>query len=104
MSDPAPSTVEGFDALCRLARLDVPGGRRERLRGEFATILGYVETLRGVPTEGVEPTTQVQAADAPSGAPRGDDPAPCLPREEVLRAAPKQDGIFFDVPKMREDA
>ncbi len=87
---------EAFAALCRLSRLDITKEEQERLRGEFDSILQYVEALRTVPTEGVEPTTQV-AGEAK--ALRADEPGTSLPRAEALRASARQDGIFFDVPR-----
>ncbi|MBI4230158.1 MAG: Asp-tRNA(Asn)/Glu-tRNA(Gln) amidotransferase subunit GatC [Planctomycetes bacterium] len=98
---------EEFDALCRLSRLDLSQEERERLRGEFDSILKYVEALRAVPTEGVEPTAmggtaaggtaQVHGEARPL---RADEPGGSLPRAEALRASARQDGIFFDVPRV----
>jgi aspartyl-tRNA(Asn)/glutamyl-tRNA(Gln) amidotransferase subunit C len=87
---------EAFDALCRLSRLVLSKEEQERLRGEFDSILKYVEALRTVPTEGIEPTSQV---NADAKALRTDEPGPSLPRGEALRASTRQDGIFFDVPR-----
>ena len=91
---------EEFETLCRLARLDVTDEERERLRGEFGRILAYVEALRAVPTEGVEPTAQAHPLPA---AERPDEERPGADRGEVLRAAPSHDGACFTIPHMMDD-
>lgn len=45
--------------LARLARIELTDDEVEEFTAEFREILGYVEQLNGVDTEGLEPTSQV---------------------------------------------
>ncbi len=85
--------------IAKLARIRVGDDEVERLAGELGTIIGWVEQLRAIDVEGVEPLTgPVQAAlrmreDVVTA---GDLSA------EVLANAPERVGSFFAVPKMVE--
>ncbi len=82
-----------------LARIRVPEEDLEGLAGELSNILGWVEQLGEVDTDGVEPMTSVNAAtlsmrvDAITD---GDD------QDRVLANAPEREGAFFAVPKVVE--
>ncbi len=45
--------------LARLARLQLSDDEVEQFTGEISAILEYVEQLRGVDVDGLEPTSQV---------------------------------------------
>ena len=85
--------------IARLARIRVGDDEVDRLAGELATIIGWVEQLREIDVDGVEPLTgPVQAAlrmreDVVTDGDRHDD---------VLRNAPEHAGSFFAVPKVVE--
>ena len=85
--------------IARLARLQMSDAEIEALVPELNNILGWVEQLREVNTEGVEPLTAVieqklrLREDAVSD---GD----C--REAVLANAPDAQHGFFAVPKVIE--
>lgn len=64
---------------------------------KLGKVLGYVELLNEVDTEGVTP--MVHAVEL-SNVFRRDEIAPSLPREEALMNAPKTDGRFFLVPQI----
>ena len=50
-------TAEQVRKVASLARLAVPEGQVERYRGELSAVLGYVNRLRELSLEGVEPMT-----------------------------------------------
>ena len=82
-----------------LARLKVPDEELERLAGELSNIIGWVEQLAEVDTEGVEPMTSVvemTLPERPDTVTDGDYP------ERVLANAPEPDGGYFAVPKVVE--
>ena len=82
-----------------LARIRVPEEDLEGLAGELSNILGWVEQLGEVDTDGVEPMTSVNAAVLSMRADAitdGDD------LERVLANAPEREGPFFAVPKVVE--
>ena len=86
------STVEKIAALARL-RLDAE--EADRMTEQLGRVLDYIDQLSRLDTQGVEPLAHpldlVNAFD-------GDDPAPSLPREDILANAPSHDGECFRVP------
>ena len=85
--------------IAQLARLGLSDEELDRMTRELGAILGYIEKLRGLDTEGVEPTTHAVPMDCPL---REDVTGGQLPTEEALRGAPKREGEFFQVPKIIE--
>jgi len=85
--------------IAHLARIAVSEGEIEQLRGELNAILGFVEQLKEVKVEGVEPMTSVTPMklklrkDAVTD---GGDAA------KVLANAPQTEDGFFLVPKVVE--
>ena len=70
------------------------------MRAQLDAILAYVDKLRELDVEGVEPTSHaVPLVDVM----RDDALAPCLPQEAALANAPDRDGEFFRVPRIIED-
>ena len=85
--------------IAQLARLGLSDEELDRMTRELGAILGYVEKLRGLDTEGVEPTTHAVPMDCPL---REDVVGGQLPTEEALRGAPKREDGLFQVPKIIE--
>ena len=58
MSGPFKETTEGVDVryIANLARLNLTGEEAELFQGQLEHILAYVEQLREVDVEGIEPT------------------------------------------------
>ena len=84
--------------VARLARLHLTEEELERMRAQLDAILAYVDKLRELDVEGVEPTSHaVPLVDVM----RDDALAPCLPQEAALANAPDRDGEFFRVPRGR---
>ena len=86
--------------VARLTRLALTEGELERMREQLNTILAHLDTLRAVPTEGVEPTSH--AVDVVNVM-REDEVEPCLPQDAVLASAPDRSGEFFRVPRIIEE-
>lgn len=82
-----------------LARIRVPEERLEPLAGELNNIVGWVEQLGEVNTDGVAPMTSVVDVETPLRADVVDDGAVV---ERVLANAPDREGAFFGVPKVVE--
>ena len=86
--------------VARLARLHLSDEELERMREQLDAILAYVDKLRELDVEGVEPTAHaVPLIDVM----RDDEVAPCLPQEAALLNAPDRAGEFFRVPRIIED-
>ncbi len=88
------------DHVARLARLHLDDAEKARMGEQLAKILTYIDTLRGLDTEGVEPTTHAVPV---TNVMREDDPRPCLPPEAMLANAPDRVDDFFQVPRIIED-
>lgn len=91
----ATLTREAAAHVARLARLELDDDELGRMTAELDKILAYVQQLREVDTEGVEPTTSVHVPSAPL---RDDEARPGLDRDEVLGQAPRAVEGGFGVP------
>jgi aspartyl-tRNA(Asn)/glutamyl-tRNA(Gln) amidotransferase subunit C len=92
-------SIEDVRKVALLARLDLEAAEEERLVGELATILGYVEKLDRLETASVPPTSHV----ADVGAGFRDDAVVNRPAvDELLANAPDRSGDCFRVPKIIE--
>jgi aspartyl-tRNA(Asn)/glutamyl-tRNA(Gln) amidotransferase subunit C len=91
---------EEVQHVARLARLHLNDEELERMREQLAAILAYVDKLRELDVEGVEPTSH---AVPMVNVMRDDENTPCLPQEAALANAPDRAGEFFRVPRIIED-
>ena len=80
-----------------LARVRVPEDALEPLVGELNKIIGWVEQLSEVDTEGVEPMTSVAETTLPL---RSDEVTDGYYSDRVLANAPGSKGPFYTVPKV----
>jgi aspartyl-tRNA(Asn)/glutamyl-tRNA(Gln) amidotransferase subunit C len=92
-----PAEVEH---VARLARLELSEPEKERMRVQLDRILAYIDKLRALPTEGVEPTSH---AIPILNVMREDEVRPCWPVEAMLANAPEREGDFVRVPRIIEE-
>ena len=85
--------------IAKLARIRIPDADQEALAGELSNILGWVEQLAELDTEGVQPMTSVVAIQLPM---REDVVTDGDCREQVLANAPEAPHGFYAVPKVVE--
>jgi len=85
--------------IAHLARIAVAEGEIEHLRGEINAILDFVEQLKEVDVEGVEPMTSVTPMKLRL---RQDEVSDGGDAEKVLANAPQSEDGFFLVPKVVE--
>ena len=78
-------------------RLKLSDTEIDSLTTQMGKILGFVESLNEVQTDGVEP--MVHAMELRNVF-REDQARPSLPRDEALKNAPKTDGKYFLVPQI----
>ena len=91
---------EEVQHVARLARLHLSDDELERMRVQLDAILAYIDKLKELDVEGVEPTSHaVPLVDVM----RDDVNTPCLPQEAALANAPDRAGEFFRVPRIIED-
>ena len=93
-------TADDVRKVAKLARLDLPEDTIATYTGQLERILGYVDQLQAVDTEGVPPTTRaVEVLNVT----RADTVVPTEVREDLLDQAPQREGDFFRVPKIMAD-
>lgn len=92
-------TDEILDKVARLARLELEESTREQVRQDFARMLDFVDKLREVNTEGVEPLFHITEEVNHLRSDKADEP---ISRERALSQAPDHDRQFFLVPKVVE--
>jgi aspartyl-tRNA(Asn)/glutamyl-tRNA(Gln) amidotransferase subunit C len=81
--------------VARLARLELAEADLPRMAEQLNRILGYVDQLQQVDTDGVEPLAHPLPV---RNVFRDDEPAPSLPLDEALKNAPARVGDYFGVP------
>jgi aspartyl-tRNA(Asn)/glutamyl-tRNA(Gln) amidotransferase subunit C len=91
---------EEVQHVARLARLHLTDDEVERMRQQLDAILAYIDKLRELDVEGVEPTAHAVPL---VNVMRDDDVAPSLSQEAALANAPDRAGEFFRVPRIIED-
>lgn len=87
-------TIADVEHVAALARLGLSDDEKERLRDQLSSILGHIAALEELDTAAIPPTAQVITL---SNVLREDEVRPSLPREDVLRNAPRQTDGFFEV-------
>lgn len=92
-----PINIDDVQKMASLARLDVDAPTQERFARQFGDILQYMDVLRSIDTEGVEPLySPVQHSEAT----RPDVAVNVHEREKVLANAPHKDDTYFVVPRV----
>jgi aspartyl-tRNA(Asn)/glutamyl-tRNA(Gln) amidotransferase subunit C len=92
-------STEQVRHIAKLARIAMSDEEIERLAPELNNILGWVEQLGEVNTDGVEPLTAVIDQKLRL---RGDAVTEGDIRDEILANAPEAQHGFFAVPKVIE--
>ena len=91
---------QDVEQVARLARLALSDAELERMSEQLRGILAYIDTLRGLDTAGVAPTSHAVPL---LNVMRDDDNRACLPQDEALQGAPDRSGEYFRVPRIIED-
>jgi aspartyl-tRNA(Asn)/glutamyl-tRNA(Gln) amidotransferase subunit C len=91
---------EDVEHVAKLARLEITEAEREAFSKQLSSILTFMEQLKTLDTEGVEPTATVLEQNNVF---REDKARPGLPVEQALANAPESENGYFTVPKILED-
>ena len=90
-------TDELLDHIAHLARLEFEGEEKERIKNDLVRILGFVDQLNEVDTNGVEPllfmTESVNVL-------RDDEAKVTISQAEALKNAPNKDSDYFKIAKV----
>jgi aspartyl-tRNA(Asn)/glutamyl-tRNA(Gln) amidotransferase subunit C len=101
MSDaPVGITRDEVAHLARLARLAVTDEELDVLAGQLDVILGAVARVQEVAAADIPPTSHAVPL---TNVFRPDVIVPCLPRDEVLAAAPAAEDGRFRVPRILDE-
>ncbi len=91
--------AETVRRIAHLARIAVADAEVEHLRGELNAILDFVEQLREVNVEGVDPMTSVSPMTMKE---RADEVTDGEIPDDIVKNAPAHEDHFFVVPKVVE--
>ncbi len=90
---------ESLQKIAHLARLEMPASAEDEMMRSLNSVLSWMEELNEIDTAEVKPLTHMSLE---MNALREDVVIPNISREEGLKNAPKQDGVYFRVPKVIE--
>lgn len=90
---------ELLDKIAHLSRLEFDEKDAGKMMNDMSEIVEWVEKLKEVNTEGVEPLTTMSHE---VNAVREDEISGHLSHERALLHAPKKDADYFRVPKVLE--
>ncbi len=85
--------------IAHLARIKIDDAELETLRAELNNIIGWVEQLSKVDTDGIEPMTSVVGTTLGQ---RNDSVSELDLSDKILANAPDRVGDFYAVPKVVE--
>jgi aspartyl-tRNA(Asn)/glutamyl-tRNA(Gln) amidotransferase subunit C len=88
-------TADDVRWVAHLARLQLSDAELATMTRQLAAILDYVDLLKQVNTEGVEPLAHPLPVHNVF---RDDEPAPSLPTDAALANTPDRHGDFYGVP------
>lgn len=88
-----------LDKIAHLSRLDFDEKDAEKMMQDMTAIVEWVEKLKEVDTQGVEPLTTMSYE---INALREDEVREHLDHERALKNAPQKDDTYFRVPKVLE--
>lgn len=91
--------IKDIDHIANLARLEFDNKDKEKIVNELKSILAYMEKLKEVDIDGIEPTLQVFDM---KNAFREDIIKPSLDRKRTLMNASEKKNGCFCVPKVVE--
>jgi aspartyl-tRNA(Asn)/glutamyl-tRNA(Gln) amidotransferase subunit C len=88
-----------LDKIAHLSRLEFEEKDAEKMMKDMTAIVEWVEKLKEVNTDGVEPLTTMSHE---INVLREDEVKPHLNHESALKNAPQKDADYFRVPKVLE--
>jgi len=92
-------TIADVEYVARLARLELTEEEKTLFAGQMGAILGYVEKLKGLDTEGILPTSHAVPMENSF---REDSTAPSIGVTKALANAPDRAESFYRVPRVIE--
>ncbi len=87
---------EEFQKIAKLARLNLSEQESEEIRTSMENFVEYLDKLKDIDTEGVEPMMRVDESEKPL---RSDVPGETLSAEQAFKNAPSKQSGHFSIPK-----
>jgi aspartyl-tRNA(Asn)/glutamyl-tRNA(Gln) amidotransferase subunit C len=88
---------ETVEHIAHLARLNFEGSQKDAILNDLNNIVGFMDKLSEVNTEGVEPLIfMTEGFDHL----REDEAIQSISQKEALQNAPKKDSDYFRIPKV----
>jgi len=92
-------TKQTVEHVAKLARIAINDVEKEYLCGQLSKILDYIDQLKKVDVDKVEP---LRGLHLESGSLRQDEPRDSRAQADILANAPAQEDNCFKVPKVIE--
>lgn len=90
---------EIVEYVANLARIKVTSREKSFLGEQLSKIIGYVDKLKELNVEGVEPMRGLHVS---KNIFREDKAIPSTCQEDILKNSPLQEGNYFKIPKIIE--
>jgi aspartyl-tRNA(Asn)/glutamyl-tRNA(Gln) amidotransferase subunit C len=87
-------SIDDVEHVAALARLGLTAEEKQRMREQLSSILDHISALNRLDTAAIPPTAQVIEL---ANVMREDEVRPSLPREAILRNAPRTEDGFIAV-------
>jgi aspartyl-tRNA(Asn)/glutamyl-tRNA(Gln) amidotransferase subunit C len=85
--------------VANLAKIELTENEIEKFQSQLNQIVGYVEKIRELDLDGVEPSTRMRSLN---NVYRKDEVRPSLAHEKAMANAPEELNGLFKVPKIME--
>jgi aspartyl-tRNA(Asn)/glutamyl-tRNA(Gln) amidotransferase subunit C len=91
--------IKQIELIASLSRITLTDEEKDIFREQLTDILGYIEKLNELDTDGVKPMAY---ATSLKNVFREDQQESSFPRQEILELSPSSANGFFKVPKVLE--
>lgn len=85
--------------VANLARIEIAESQKEYLASQLSKILGYIDKLKELNIDGVEP---LRGLHLENNILRNDEVKQSSAKEDILKNAPSREGDYFKVPPVIE--
>lgn len=90
----------GVDRVAQLANIKLSPKEEKQFEKQLQEILAYIDTLKEVKTDNIEPVGQITGLENIT---RADNPAPSLSQDQALKNAPRTHNGFIEVDAVFEN-
>lgn len=90
---------KSVEYVANLARIEISFAESESLSGQLSNILAYIDKLKELNIEGIEP---LRGLHLENNIFRKDEVVPSVCSEDILKNAPLREGNYFKIPKVIE--